>query len=383
MVSALDGIRIIDLTSHLSGPFCTMLLADMGADVVKVERKGSGDDSRRMPPFAGGESAVFQQLNRNKRSIELDFKSDADLDACRRLCDGADVVVENFRPGTAARIGLGYAELSASNPRLVYCSISGFGQTGPYHARGGFDLMAQAMSGLMSICGPTDGPPFRLPVPISDLCGGMYGALGILSALMARERTGRGQSVDTSLYEAALSLAVYEAAGFSTTGRAPDRLGQAHRGSAPYQVFRTKDGWVTVGGATQGLWLKLCDLLGAKELQEDARFAEVAGRVANHAELVERLTPYFEARKTAEWETLFTEAGIPVGPVRTYDQVFSDEHTLARGMYVGLDHPKSGRVHVLGTPIKLGDTPGGIRRAAPLLGEHTAEILAELDEGAG
>lgn len=380
MGSALDGTRIVDLTSHLSGPFCTMLLADMGADVIKVERKGQGDDSRRMPPFVEGESAVFQQLNRNKRSIELDLKNDKDLDACLRLCDRADVVVENFRPGTASRIGLGYDTLSSRNPRLVYCSISGFGQTGPYHERGGFDLMAQAMSGLMSICGPSDGPPFRLPVPISDLCGGMYGALGILNALIARERTGRGQTVDTSLFEAALSLGVYEAAGFSTTGQPPAKLGQAHRGSAPYQVFRTEDGWMTVGAATQGLWGKLCDLLGAEELLADPRFVEVAGRVTHNTELAERLTPYFQARKTADWEELFNKAGIPVGPVRTFDQVFTDDHTLAREMYVGLDHPKSGRVHVLGTPVKLSDTPGGVRRPAPMLGEHTAEILADWND---
>ena len=240
--------------------------------------------------------------------------------------------------------------------------------------------MAQAMSGLMSICGPSDGPPFRLPVPISDLCGGMYGALGILNALIARERTGRGQTVDTSLFEAALSLGVYEAASFSTNGQPPAKLGQAHRGSAPYQVFRTEDGWVTVGAATQGLWGKLCDLLGAEELRNDTRFAEVAGRVAHNTELAERLTPYFQARKTADWEELFNKAGIPVGPVRTFDQVFTDDHTLAREMYVGLDHPKSGRVHVLGTPVKLGDTPGGVRRPAPMLGEHTVEILAEWND---
>jgi len=378
MRAALNGLRVADLTSHLSGPFCTMILADMGADVVKIERTGQGDEARRLPPLVEGESAVFQQLNRNKRSIELDLKDEADLETCRRLVDTADVLVENFRPGTAARIGLGYAALSARNPGLVYCSISGYGQTGPYSGRGGFDLMAQAMSGLMSICGPADGEPFRLPIAIGDLTAGMYGAIGILGALQARAHTGRGQTVDTSLFEAALSLSVYEAAGYSTTGKPPARLGQSHRGAAPYQVFRTKDGWVTVGGATQSVWSRLCRLLGAEALLEDPRFATMAERVAHKDELIELLTPYFEADTTDAWERRFTEGGIPVGPVRTYDQVFTDPHTLAREMYLPLEHPKAGPLHVLGTPVKLGDTPGGVRRPAPLLGQHTAEVLADL-----
>ena len=378
MSQALDGIRIIDLTSHLSGPFCTMLLADMGADVIKIERPESGDDTRHMPPFIGGESAAFMQINRNKRSMTADLKAPEDLDRCLRLCDHADVLVENFKPGTAERLGLGYDRLAERNPRLVYCSISGFGQTGPYSDRGGFDLMAQAMSGLMSICGEVDGSPLRLPIAVSDLVAGMYSAFGILNALMARQATGTGQHVDTSLYEAAMSLAVYEAAGFNATGQAPKRLGQAHRGAAPYQVFATRDGWITIGAATQHLWKRLCKVLDADELTRDERFRDNPSRVANHLELGDLLTEYFQKQDTAYWEQQLVSAGVPVGPVRTYDDVFTNDHTLAREMFQSVSHPHAGAQQLLGIPIKLSMTPGAIRRPAPRLGEHNEEIQAEL-----
>ena len=378
MSQALDAIRVIDLTSHLSGPFCTMLLGDMGADVVKVERPQRGDDARHMPPFIGGESAAFMQFNRNKRSITLDLKAPEDMAVCRDLCDDADVVVENFRPGTAARLGLGYAALAARNRALVYCSISGFGQTGPYSHRGGFDLMAQAMSGLMSICGEVEGPPLRLPVAISDMCGGMYAAIGILSALMARQATGNGQHVDTSLLEAAMSFAVYEAASFNATNEAPARLGQAHRGSAPYQIFQTRDGWITVGAATQALWQRLCGVLGAEALTHDPRFGDNASRVHNHLQLADILNVHFRQLDTATWERKLLDVGVPAGPVRSYDQVFTDEHTLAREMFTPVPHPAAGLQRLLGIPLKLSATPGAIRRPAPMLGEHSEEIRAEL-----
>ncbi|MBL8672414.1 MAG: CoA transferase [Alphaproteobacteria bacterium] len=378
MPSALAGLRVIDFTSHLSGPFCAQILADQGAEVIKVERKGVGDDARKMPPHVNGEGGVFMQLNRNKRSFAVDLKSPKEVANVLKLLDGADVLVENFRPGTMERLGLGWKQLSARNPRLIYCSISGFGQTGPYSDRGGFDLMAQAMSGLMSVCGPADGPPHRLPVPITDLCGGMFAAIGVLTALAARERTGRGQLVDTSLYEAGLAFAVYEAAGYFHSGQPPKRLGQAHRGSAPYQVFETKDGWVTCGAATQAMWERLCDILSAPQLKADPRFVEVPLRVVNHVALADALAPYFRQRKTAEWEKALLDEGIPVGPVRTYDQVLENEHTLARKMVLPIEHPKAGKSRILGIPIKLSATPGAIRRPAPVLGEHTDEILAEL-----
>lgn len=378
MNEALEKIRIIDFTSHISGPFCTMLLGDMGADVIKVERPGRGDDTRHIRPLVGGESAAFMQINRNKRSIVLDLKSEEDLAVALRLCDSADAVVENFRPGTLERLGLGYERLRARNPRLVYCSISGFGQTGPYSDRGGFDLMAQAMSGLMSICGEVDGPPMRLPIAISDMCGGMYASIGILTALNARQTTGLGQQVDTSLLEAAMSFGVYEAAGFNATGQPPQRLGQAHRGSAPYQVFKTRDGWITIGAATQRLWHRLCDVLDADELRDDERFLDNPSRVVNHLALAEKLTPYFVERDTADWEQALSDVGIPVGPVRTYDEVFTNEHAIARKMFTPVEHPQAGTQNLLGIPVKLSMTPGAIRRPAPLLGEHGEQILAEL-----
>ncbi len=378
MNEALEDIRIIDFTSHISGPFCTMLLGDMGADVIKIERPGKGDNTRHIRPLIGGESAAFMQINRNKRSIALDLKAAADLEIALRLCDGADVVVENFRPGTLDRLGLGFEQLRTRNPRLVYCSISGFGQTGPYSERGGFDLMAQAMSGLMSICGDVDGPPMRLPIAISDMCGGMYASIGILTALNARQTTGAGQLVDTSLLEAAMSFSVYEAAGFNATGDAPQRLGQAHRGSAPYQVFKTQDGWITIGAATQRLWGRLCDVLQAEELRNDERFKDNPNRVSNHLVLAEKLTPYFIEKDTAHWEQALSEVGIPVGPVRTYDEVFTNEHTIARRMFNPIVHPEAGTQHLLGIPVKLSATPGKIRRPAPLLDEHGGQIRAEL-----
>jgi crotonobetainyl-CoA:carnitine CoA-transferase CaiB-like acyl-CoA transferase len=377
-VLALDGLRVIDLTSHLSGPYCSMLLADQGADVIKVERPQDGDDARRMPPFVNGQSSPFMLWNRNKRSIALDLKQERDRDICRDLARGADVFIENFKPGTAARLGLGYDALAALNPRLVYGSISGFGQTGPYSERPGFDLMVQAMSGIMSVNGPEDGPPHRLPLAICDIGAGMFAAIGILAALQARARTGRGQHVDTSLYEAGISFGLYEAAHVFATGERPARLGQAHRGGAPYQVFRSKDGWVTIGPNTQPLWRKFCAALGRPELAQDARFKDNPSRVANRPALAALLQEVLGQKPTAYWVDLLNTAGVPVGPVQTYDEVFVDPQAVAREMVANIDHPAAGPMRTLGIPVKLSETPGALRRPAPLLGEHTEEVLAEL-----
>jgi crotonobetainyl-CoA:carnitine CoA-transferase CaiB-like acyl-CoA transferase len=375
---ALDGLRVIDLSSHLSGPYCSMILADHGADVIKVERPGEGDDARRMPPFVAGESSPFMLWNRNKRSIVLDLKEERDRALCRDLVRGADVFLENFKPGTAERLGLGYAELARLNPRLVYCSISGFGQTGPYRGRGGFDLMVQAMSGIMSVTGPEDGPPHRLPLAIADIGAGMFAAIGILAALRARERTGRGQQVDTSLYEAAVSFGLYEAAHLFATGEEPPRLGQAHRGAAPYQVFRTADGWITIGAGAQPLWLRFCEAIGRADLAQDPRFKDNAARVANRRTLVAVLEGIFARAGTKQWVERLIAADVPVGPVQSYAEVFADPQVLARGMVAELDHPAAGPMRTLGIPVKLSETPGALRRPAPRLGEHTAEVLAEL-----
>jgi crotonobetainyl-CoA:carnitine CoA-transferase CaiB-like acyl-CoA transferase len=375
MASALEPLKVVDLSSHLSGPYCAMVLADHGAGVIKVERPGSGDDARKMPPFVGGESAPFMIWNRNKRSVVIDLKTEAGKTQLFGLIDGADVLIENFRPGTLERLGLGWATLSARNPRLIYAAISGFGQTGPYRDRGGFDLVAQGMSGLMSVCGPKDGPPHRMPIAISDVAAGMHLAIGVLCALQARNRTGRGQLVETSLLESALSFGVYEAAHVAATGTTPPRLGQAHRGSSPYQVFPTADGWITLGAAQDNFWIRLCDMLGAPELSRDARFASNGERVRNNDALVTLLEGHFRTKPSAHWLAALEAAGIPSGPVLEFDQAMADPHVVARGMAVDTAHPAAGTVKTLGIPLKLSDTPGALRRPAPRLGEHTAEVL--------
>ena len=384
MPMSLEHLRVLDLTLHLSGPYCAMVLADHGADVVKVERPEGGDEMRRTPPFVGGESAPFMLWNRNKRSVALDLKSPDGLATFKALAVAADVVIENFKPGTAERLGIGYEALSALNPRLVCCSISGFGQTGPYAARGGFDLIASGMSGLMSVNGPAGGPPFRIPVPITDLGAGLNGAIGILAALAARERTGLGQHVDTSLFESGLSLGVYEAAGVFATGEVPERLGQGHRGSAPYQLFPTADSHMTIGCASDRFWELTCEVLGCPHLVADPRFATRPGRVGNVAALAEALTPYFERETTAHWCAKFEAAGVPAGPVMNHAEALSDPHCLARGMVQEVEHPAAGRTRTLGIPVKLSRTGGAVRRPAPMLGEHTGEVIAEwLETGDG
>ncbi len=378
MPGALSHLKVVDLTSNLSGPYCAMLLADQGADVIKVERKGDGDVLRKTPPFVNGESAPFMLWNRNKRSIELDLKDPGDLEICKKLALEADVFIENYRPGVADRLGLGYDVLRKLNPRLVYCSVSGFGQTGPYGPRGGFDLIAQAMSGLMSICGDEDGPPHRLPIPISDTSGGMFAAVGVLTALASREQTGKGQQVDVSLFESAISKCVYEAAYYFATDERPPKLGQQHRGSSPYQVFKTKDGWMVLGASQQNLWIKACEVLDCMPLTEDPRFLTKADRVANNKALVALLQERFSTGTSQEWFEKLDAVGVPAGPVQYHDEVFHDPHVMAREMVVEVDHPAAGRHRTLGTPVKLSDTPGSVRRPAPMLGEHTEEILAEL-----
>jgi crotonobetainyl-CoA:carnitine CoA-transferase CaiB-like acyl-CoA transferase len=355
-----------------------MLLGDLGADVIKVERPGTGDDARAMAPHVEGESAAFMTFNRNKRSITVDLKMREGVQIVRRLAALSDVLLENWRPGTAERLGLGYAGVSAENPRIIYCSISGFGQTGPYALRGGFDRIAQGMSGLMSITGEEDGPPLPVPIPISDIGTGMFGVIGILAALAARARTGTGQTVDASLLETPIAWSVYEAASYFATGDTPRRLGQGHRTSAPYQAFRTADGWVNLGGGSPTFWPKICQVLGVTELVDDPRFTTSGLRVQNRKTLEGLLEARFRTAPTAVWLERLESAGIPAGPILAYDEVFADPHVLARDMVVEVKHPRAGATRVLGIPLKLGTTPGSIRRPAPMLGEHTDEILREM-----
>ena len=377
MAGALDGLVVLDLTTHLSGPFCGMQLADLGADVLKIESP-QGDSMRGAPPFVEGESAPFMLWNRNKRGTRLDLKDAADLEIFWDLVDGADVVLENFRPGVMDRLGIGWAALSARNPRLVLGSISGFGQTGPYAKRGGFDPIIQAMSGLMSVTGPKDGPPYRIPLAISDVGAGLYLTIGILAALQARQKTGQGQWVETSLLEATVSLGVYEAANYFANGLRPEKLGQAHRGSAPYQVFQTSDGWLTIGAAQQNFFRKVCTLVGRPELADDPRFKSNADRVKNNDLIAGLLQEEVIKRTNAEWMAVLEAEGVPAGPVLHHDEVFADPQILARGMVAEVDHAKAGRQKTLGVPLKLSATPGGVRRAAPTLGQHDAEVRAEV-----
>jgi crotonobetainyl-CoA:carnitine CoA-transferase CaiB-like acyl-CoA transferase len=364
----------------MAGPFCCQVLGDLGADVIKVEPPGTGDQARRAMGFAmkGEDTAAFLAVNRNKRSIALDLKDDAQRAVFHRLAATADVVVENFRPGVTRRLGVDYDTLAAAHPRLIYASISGFGQTGPSAQRPGYDLIAQGMAGVMSVTGEPGGEPVKCGVPVGDLSAGLFCAVAILAAHIVRERTGRGQYIDTSLFEGALALSIWETAELWATGRVPAPLGSAHRLTAPYQALRTRDGHITVAGNNARLWTRLCTALGREDLVGDARFATNDDRMANRPALAAELESVLGRRDTADWVQVLLEAGVPAGPINDYEQVFEDPHTRAREMLVETEHPVEGTVRGLGIPVKLSETPGSIRRAAPLLGEHTAEILAEL-----
>ena len=374
---ALDGLRVLELCQVMAGPFCCQVLGDMGADVVKVEPPGAGDQSRRSMGFRmkGEDTAAFLAVNRNKRSVTLDLKDEAHRRAFYRLVETADVLVENHRPGVAARLGVDYETLEPINPRLIYASISGFGQTGPYALRPGFDLIAQGLSGVMSVTGEPGGDPVKCGVPIGDLASGLFCAVGILSAHAARERTGRGQRIDTSLFEGALALSIWETAELWATGRIPQPLGSAHRLNAPYQALRTRDGHVTVGGNNDRLWRRLCEAIGREDLPDDPRFDSNDGRMEHRAALEAALEETLAGHDTDHWVQVLLDAGVPAGPIHDYRQVFEDPHTLARGMMAEMEHPVEGTIRGLGIPVKLSDTPGAIRRAAPLLGEHTEEVL--------
>jgi crotonobetainyl-CoA:carnitine CoA-transferase CaiB-like acyl-CoA transferase len=377
MAGALDGLRVIDLTQNLGGPFCSMILADHGADVIKVEPP-TGEDLRGVPPFIEGESAPYMIWNRNKRGMTLNLKCAEDKATLLELLAGADIFLESARPGAMARLGLDWDNLKVRFPRLIMASVSGYGQTGPLANHGGFDVMAQGMSGLMAVNGPKDGPPHRLPIPICDLTSGLYLAIGILAAVQARHRTGCGQYVETSLLEAGMALQVYEAAHYFTLGTNPPRLGQAHRGIAPYQVFPTQDGYVTIAAGQQNFYEAFCRLAGVPELISDARFATVPGRVNNSEALTELISAATRKHGTDWWIRELEQLRIPCGPVLTQEQVLNHPQVLARQMVETVQHPKLGPVKTLGIPVKLSDTPGTIRFAAPMLDEHTEAIKSEL-----
>jgi len=376
----LTGMRVIDLSHVLAGPVCAMFLADLGADVIKVE-KPEGDDSRRMvPPEIGGESAAFMIANRNKRGIVIDLKTDEGKDTLRRLLRSADVLVENFAPGALDRLGFGGASLSSMNPALIHCSITGFGLTGPRKDMRGFDLIAQAMSGIMSFTGDAEsGAPTKCGPPVSDITAGLLAAIGVISAYVHRLKTGEGQRVDTSLFEAALTQTYWQSAIALATGSAPRPLGSRHPLSAPYQAFRTMDGWIVVGGANQSNWLRLVEALGIPEIARDGRFADNAARMRNLDALEPALSAQFLKKSTAEWLAAFDRIGMPCAPVLDMVEALNDPQTVAREMVVEIEHSRAGKVRALGVPIKFSRTAARVRRAAPALAEHAAEILAELE----
>ena len=376
---ALDGLTVIDLTRVLSGPYCTMMLADMGARVIKVEQPGRGDDTRAWgPPFQNGESAYFLSINRNKESVTLNLKHPEGRRVLDALIERADVLVENFRPGTLERMGLGYADLAQQRPDLVYCSISGFGQTGPRRREPGYDAVMQGEGGLMSITGAPDGPGYRLGIAIVDIVSGMFSAYGIAVALLARERTGRGQYIDVGMLDSVAALLTYQAGIHFTTGEAPGRLGNRHPSITPYETLDAADGELVVAVGNDQLWRTFCGVIGAEALADDARFRTNKDRVAARETLRPLLVERMRTRPAAEWIERLKAAGIPCGGVRNLAQVFADPQLIERAMVVALDHPVAGAIRQLGVPIKMSGTPGAVRTPPPALGQHTEAILGEL-----
>jgi crotonobetainyl-CoA:carnitine CoA-transferase CaiB-like acyl-CoA transferase len=377
MKQALEGTRVLDLTQVMAGPFCTMLMGDLGADVVKIEPPG-GDSTRAMAGGRGSESPGFWAVNRNKRGIVVDLKDPRGAEVLRALAARADVVVENYRPGTMDDLGLGYEALSRVNRALIYASISGFGATGPYASRGGFDLVAQGMSGLMSITGEPGDPPVKCGIPITDLGAALLALQAVLAAYIHRLRTGEGQRIDTSLLEAGIALSVWESAQYFSGGGVPEPMGSAHRMFAPYQAIRCADGYITVGAANPRTWERLARALGRPELLDRTEYATATDRVRNRVRLAEEIEAVTKGQPRSHWLSRLEEAGVPCGPILDYEEVFADPHVRAREMVQEMDHPAAGRIRVVGPAVKLSETPASLRRPSPRLGEHTAEVLGEI-----
>jgi len=374
----LAGVRVLDLTRVLAGPFAAMMLGDMGAHVIKVEEAGKGDDTRKWPPFVGGEASYFMSVNRGKRSLTLNLKAPAGVAILKRLAAKSDVVLENFRTGTMEKLGLGYDTLRRANPRLVYCAISGFGESGPEAARGGYDLIVQGESGLMDITGFADGPPVKVGTSVADLVSGMAAAHGIVLALLARTRTKRGQKVEISMLDVMASLLTYQAGLYFATGARPTRRGNAHPSIVPYEVFKAADAYLTLGVANNGLWKQCCAALARPDLVTDSRFDTEAKRVEHRAVLVPLLNEIFGTRDVDEWLKRLEAVGVPAGRIKTVAEVCESEHLKARGMIVKLPHPTAKEVTVLGVPIRLHSTPGAADIPPPLLGQHTDEVLTSV-----
>ena len=381
MPGPIHGVKVLELAQIMAGPTCGLMLADLGAEVIKIEKIPGGDDTRRfLPPDVNGEAAAFMMMNRNKRGMALDLKTKEGVEVFKRLVKQADVVVENFRKGTLEKLGVGYEELKKINPKIILCEISGYGRTGPYADKGGFDLIAQGMSGLMSITGESKGkPPMKVGAPVTDITAGILAATGVLAALVSRATTGVGQRVDTSLYEAGIVHTYWQSAIASATGIAPGPLGSAHPLTAPYQAFQTKDKWITVGASNQNTWLKLIDALEVKKLQENEKFSSNANRMQNVTELTELLKKELAKKTSAEWLKLFDEKGLPCGPINTVTEMFEDPQTKERKMIVDVKNEKAGSFKAIGMPIKFSETKVEDTKESPTFGQHTKQIL--LDHG--
>ena len=373
----LFGVRVLEIGNYMAGPFCGMQLADMGADVVKIEDPRGGDLSRRLDPIVGGESGNFVRLNRSKRSVALDLKQEAGKAVLRRLASSADVIVENLRPGTMRDLGLDPHDLLRANPRLVYASVTGWGLDGPYADQPALDIIVQAKSGLMSITGEEGRAPVKIGVSISDLAAGLYATIAVLGALRVRERDGTGQLVDVSMFESSVSLAVWEAGTYFTTGEVPRAAGSAHKLIGPYQAIRASDGHFVIGATTPPNWTAFCRALGLERLERDARFDDGTKRRAHARELIPLIEEVTAARPSGHWLGVLRAEGVPCGEIADYAQVFTDPHLTERGFFVDLEHPRMGTVRALGTPLRFASSQADIRRAGPLLGEHTREVLAQ------
>lgn len=380
MSGPLEGLTVVDLSRVLSGPYCTMVLGDLGARIIKVEHPNRGDDTRQWgPPFVGPETAYFLSINRNKESVTVDFKHPRGREVLSRLIARADVLVENFKPGTLDRLGLGWEALHAEHPRLIYASISGYGQTGPRRNEPGYDAVIQAEGGLMSVTGDRSGPAYRLGVAISDIVAGLFATQGILAALLVRERKGDGQRVDIGMLDATAALLTYQSANFFATGDTPVRLGNRHPTIAPYETFETSDGEMVIAVGNDAIWQRMCPALGLPNLAVDPRFSTNRDRLANYAALRSELDAAFRQRTREEWTTRLRAVSVPCGSVRDIGEVVTDPQLAEREMIVTLMHPTAGATRVMGVPIKLSRTPGAVRTPPPMLGQHTDAVLGELE----